>query len=149
MNENMIKPLAAVAAHLLGAVPRTLSYLPLSYAISLIRLHQNTGYETYLDTMVGDDVASRNVEGVLDTVSWSGDLQVWTNARLSYWSDLLSVSLSSSCLTWVVTVSVFMAIVHVFLSVVSNDLNALSRKNVESVAVTGRPSGQLKTIPRD
>lgn len=129
---------AAIAGGLLSAIPATIRCLPLAFVINVIRLHHNTGYERYLEVMVGRDVQSRSGAGALDMAEWGSDLQTWTNARLSYWSDLLSVSLSAQSLAWAVCLAIALGILLSLMNGLLRDLRAEAmRGSAEGSVVRG------------
>lgn len=114
---------SGAARMLLIGLQRAVRYLPLAYAVNVIRLHNSVGYERYLEKTVGTDVLSRSGDGALDLMGWGSDLQVWTDARLSYWSDTLAVSLSWDALSMgVVPLALMFGLVSSCLSIVVGDL---------------------------
>lgn len=132
---NQKQAFAGLAGMMLDGIMRSVRYLPLAYAINVIRLHQNTGYDRYLETMVGSEVLSRDADNVRELATWGGDLQAWTNARLSYWSDILAVSLSPSGLTNVVLLAISFGVVTAFLGMLSGDLRRAAVNNDNSQPV--------------
>jgi len=132
---NHKKALAGLAGMMLDGIMCSVRYLPLAYAINVIRLHQNTGYDRYLETMVGSEVLSREADNVRELATWGGDLQAWTNARLSYWSDILAFSLSPSGLTNVVLLAIAFGVVSAFLGMLSGDLHRAAVNNADAQPV--------------
>ncbi|WP_299592588.1 hypothetical protein [uncultured Tateyamaria sp.] len=90
-------------------VGQTVKYLPLAYVINMIVVHLSVGYSHALEASVGPDVLERATNPELAMLE--GDFIIWSNARFSYWSDMLAASLSPAALYSIAVYSLALGLV--------------------------------------
>ena len=111
MTDRITKNIATMVGTAMKVMVSATKFLPLAFFIQIIRLHnsESLGYENYLNKTVGPDALSRSTDA-MNLPTWATDSTLWTNARISYWSDLLAVSISSYSLFQMFLTSLILAL---------------------------------------